>query len=313
MTISPVYSCNFINLLDTRPKKQRLFNFLNKFSMDKLSRRQFLAKSALGIGSAVIALRLPLEISGGSLKPPVKMPLGFQSWIIREKIDKDFRGAIKTIADMGYQSIEMCSPAGYETLGFGSLLKIINDAGLIWSSTHYGMDELRQHPDERIEFARESGQEQMVLSSFGLEKNATISDWLKAADELNIIGAKSKKSGIQMGYHNHHTEFEKIGDTLIYDALMSQLDPEAVKMQFQVAVISAGFKASDYFKRYPGRFISAHLADWSDTEKKNVPLGKGIVDWKEFFASLKTGGVQNIFVEMGEETFKESADYIHSL
>ena len=44
--------------------------------------------------------------------------------------------------------------------------------------------------DERIEFAKESGQEQMILSSFGLEKNATISDWLKAADELNIMGEK---------------------------------------------------------------------------------------------------------------------------
>jgi len=44
-----------------------------------------------------------------------------------------------------------------------------------------------------------------------------------------------------------------------------------------------------------------------------VPVGKGIVDWKEFFASLKTGGVKNIFVEMDIETFRESSAYIHSL
>jgi sugar phosphate isomerase/epimerase len=94
---------------------------------------------------------------------------------------------------------------------------------------------------------------------------------------------------------------------------MSQLDPRYVKMQFQVAVISKGYKASTYFKKYPGRFISAHLADWSATEKKQVPIGKGIVDWKEFFATLKTAGVKNFFVEMGIETFKESANYIHSL
>jgi len=118
--------------------------------------------------------------------------------------------------------------------------KIINDAGLSWPSTHYGMDELRKNLDERIEFAKESGQAQMILSSFDLPKQATISDWLKAADELNTMGLKTQKSGIQMGYHNHNMEFEKIGDTLIYDALMSQLDPECVKMQFQVAVISKG-------------------------------------------------------------------------
>jgi sugar phosphate isomerase/epimerase len=289
--------------------------------MNKLSRRKFLEKSALGLGSAVVASYVPLNLNFESMPAHIGMPIGFQSWIVREKIGNDFPGTLKMVADMGYKSIEMCSPVGYEELGFGSLKKykpkelkkIINDAGLKWTSTHYGMDELRKQPDDRIEFAKESGQQQMILSSFGLEKNATISDWLKAADELNVIGAKSKKSGIQMGYHNHNGEFEKIGDTLIYDALMSQFDPDLVKMQFQVAVISMGYKASTYFKKYPGRFISAHLADWSDTEKKNVPLGKGIVDWKDFFASIKTGGVKNIFVEMGIETFKESADYLKSL
>jgi sugar phosphate isomerase/epimerase len=193
------------------------------------------------------------------------------------------------------------------------LKKIINEAGLSWISTHYGMDELRQHLDDRIAFAKESGQKQMILSSFGLPEKATISDWLKAADELNIIGTKTKKSGIQMGYHNHDMEFEKIGDTLIYDTLMSQLDSDLVKMQFQVAVISKGYKAATYFSKYPGRFISAHLADWSDTEKKNVAIGRGIVDWKEFFALSKTGGVKNIFVEMALDTFKESASYLRNL
>ena len=289
--------------------------------MNKLSRRQFLGKSALGIGSVVIASQIPLDLDGGVLPASVKMPIGFQAWIVREKIGNDFPGTIKMVADLGYQSIEMCSPVGYESMGFGNLKKykpkelkkIINNAGLAWTSTHYGMDELRKNLDDRIEFAKESGQKQMILSSFDLPRNATISDWLKAADELNAFGAKSKKSGIQMGYHNHDMEFEKAGDTLIYDALMSQFDPDLVKMQFQVAVISKGYKAATYFSKYPGRFISAHLADWSATDKKNVPIGKGIVDWKEFFNQCKVGGVKNIFVEMNLDTFKDSASYLHNL
>jgi sugar phosphate isomerase/epimerase len=225
------------------------------------------------------------------------------------------------MAGLGYQSMEMCSPPGYESSGFGPLMKlkakemkqIINDAGLICSSSHYGMDELRKSLDERITFALESGQTQMILSSFGLPAKATLDDWMKAADELNKMGVKAKVAGIQMGFHNHHMEFQQINGTLIYDALMKQFDPEYIKMQFQVAVISIGYKASEYFTKYPGRFISAHLADWSTDKKSEVPIGQGIVDWKEFFATVDTGGVKNVFVEMSEGTFKESADYLHNI
>jgi sugar phosphate isomerase/epimerase len=289
--------------------------------MNKLSRRQFLCKSALGMGSAVLAGIIPIDPGTKMPLKTIKMPLGFQVWTVKDMLIKDFPGTLKMIADMGYESVEMCSPPGYESSGFGPLMKltakemkkIINDAGLVFESSHYGMDELRNYLDERIAFAKESGQKQMILSSFGLPRNATMSEWLKAADELNNIGLKTKKSGIQTGFHNHNTEFEKIGDTLIYDALMNQFDPEYVKMQFQVAVISIGYKASDYFTKYPGRFISAHLADWSPTEKKSVALGKGIVDWTEFFKTIKKGGVKNIFVEMDLTTFKDSATFIHNL
>jgi sugar phosphate isomerase/epimerase len=140
-----------------------------------------------------------------------------------------------------------------------------------------------------------------------------MSDWMKAVDELNEIGAKTKKAGIQTGFHNHHMEFEKIDGKLIYDELMDRFDPDLVKMQFQVAVISIGYKAATYFEKYPGRFISAHLADWSSTTNKQVPVGQGVVDWKDFFAAAEKCGVKNYFVEMNPETFKDSASYIHKL
>jgi len=94
--------------------------------------------------------------------------------------------------------------------------------------------------------------------------------------------------------------------------LMKKFNPELVKMQFQTEVINLGYKASTYFEKYPGRFISAHLSDWTK-EKKEVPIGKGVIDWKEFFPAAKTGGVKNFFVEMNFDTFKDSADYLKGL
>lgn len=287
--------------------------------MNKITRRNFLGKSTLGMGAAMLAG--PLDLIPSEKSGIVKLPVGFQSWIVREEIGSDFAGTMKKVARLGYQAVELCSPLGYKDLGFGPLLKlspkevktIINDAGLKCESTHYGMSELRDKLDDRIIFALDSGQKQMIISSFGLPEKASLSDWLKCADEMNRMAIKVNKAGLKFGYHNHHMEFAMLDGKLIYDELLKVLDQELVKMQFQVAVISVGYKAADYFKKYKGRFISAHLADWSKDQNKQVPVGQGIVDWKEFFSTIKTGGVKNIFVEMDYSTFPDSIKYLRSL
>jgi len=289
--------------------------------MKKITRRSFLGKSAAGLGSALLASHLPINLVSEPAGKTVKLPIGFQVWTIKDMLIKDFPGTLKMMYGLGYRSMEMCSPPGYESSGFGPLMKlkpremkqIVNDAGLICESSHYTMGEFRSSLSERIDFALESGQKQMILSSFWLPKEATLDDWKKAAEELNTMGEKSKKAGIPMGFHNHHMEFAKIGDALIYDELLKVFDPEYVKMQFQVAVISIGYKAADYFKNHPGRFISAHLADWSEKTEKSVPLGQGIVDWKELFVALDKGGVKNIYVEMNLDTLKESASFLNKI
>jgi sugar phosphate isomerase/epimerase len=286
-----------------------------------INRRQFIGKSALGIGSAVLATQIPMNLLAATSSKALKKPLGFQVWTIKDQLIKDFAGTLKMMAGLGYQSVEMCSPPGYESSGFGPLMsmkgkemrKIVEDSGLILQSTHYGFGELCNNLSERIDFALESGQKQMICSSFWLPKDATMSDWMKAVDQLNEIGAKTKKSGIQTGFHNHHMEFEKIDGVLIYDKLMEHFDAELVKMQFQVAVVSVGYQAADYFKKYPGRFISAHLSDWSVKENKQVPIGQGVVDWKAFFKAAEKCGVENYFVEMDQEMFQENANYLLKL
>lgn len=289
--------------------------------MNTLNRRQFIGKSMLGLGSAALLSHLPLTGHADIVSSHPKHPVGFQVYTIREMLVKDFPGTLKMMAKLGYQGVEMCSPPGYITSGFEPLVKmkpevmrkIITDAGLTCESSHFTFGELKDNLAERIEYSKKLGLKQMICSSFWLPKEATMTDWLKACDQLNEIGLKTKKAGIQLGFHNHHMEFEKIDGELIYDALLKQFDPELIKMQFQVAVISIGYKASDYFLKYPGRFISAHLADWSSVENKQVSVGKGIVDWGEFYNAAEIGGVKNFFVEMDMDKFQESVENIRAM
>jgi sugar phosphate isomerase/epimerase len=189
---------------------------------------------------------------------------------------------------------------------------IINDSGLTCRSCHFGFGELKEKLDDRIGFAQQLGLKHMVCSTFGIPATATIKDYMDAADKFNKIAEKINTANMQAGFHNHEIEFTTLDGQLIYDALMKQFDPKLVKMQFQTEVIKLGYKASTYFSKYPGRFISSHLSDWT-ADKKQVPVGKGVIDWKEYFVTAKTAGVEYFFVEMDMNTFKDSAQYIHGL
>ena len=279
--------------------------------MHRISRRQFLYGSAATF--VVAATKLKAN--------PLGMPIGCQTWPLRESIGKDFEGTLRQIAAGGFQMIEMCSPPSYAKSGFGPLAELkpleirrrIRDAGLGCESCHFQFRELKENLDDRIAFAQELGLKQMVLSTFGLRPDATLVDWRQAAGELNKVGEQTQKAGIQLGFHNHNHEFEERGGVLIYDELMKVLDPKLVKMQFQVAVISLGYEAATYLTKYPGRFLSLHLVDWSTAEKKDVPIGAGSIDWRKLFAAAKTGGIKNYFVEMDWDLMQASVPYLRKL
>jgi sugar phosphate isomerase/epimerase len=274
----------------------------------KFNRRQF-----LGATPAALAAARALHAD------PLGMPIGTQVWPVREALAKDFEGTLHSLAGIGFKTIEMCSPPSYAdlrplaALTAAQMRRTIEGAGLRCESCHYQFNELKENLDERLAFATELGLKQMVLSTFGLPPTASLADYKQAATELNRIGERTQKAGFQLGYHNHNNEFKELDGVLIYDHLMRQFDAKLVKMQFQVAVISLGFEAATYLKKYPGRFLSLHLADYSTADKTAVAVGSGVVDWKKLFAAAKTGGVRNYFVEMNLNAMKASYTYLHKL
>ncbi|HXX15469.1 MAG TPA: sugar phosphate isomerase/epimerase [Candidatus Eremiobacteraceae bacterium] len=284
--------------------------------MCALSRREFLGAAAT---SAVLGFlgALPLELPAD----PLGLPIGCQTWPVRASIARDFPGTVKQLADAGFQSIELCSPYGYEDFGFGGLAKyspvelrkILSDAGVTCISSHFGIDELRKNQERSIGWAKDSGLTQMLVPSLDGPKNPTMDDLKRAADEYNKMAERAAKAGIQQGLHNEEFELSTVNGERTYDILFALLDPKLVRFQFQVSTISRGYDAGEYFTKYPGRFISMHVQGWSAETKKIVPVGQGTLDWKKIFTAAKIGGIKNYFVEMDLEKMRASVPYLHQL
>lgn len=286
-----------------------------------INRRQFIQQGTASLAAAGMLSHLPQELL--AMGKGIKLPIGYQTYVLKEALNEDFAGTLKKTAAMGYQHIEMCSPKGYSPHAFSNLTKysgkelkkIINDNGLQCWSSHFTWDELMNNLDERIVFAQELGLKHMVASG-GL--HGTMEELQKKCEQLNKVGEKVKAAGMIAGYHNHNGEFEAKKDGVPdYDIILQHLNPSLVKMQFQVAAVQVGYKAADYFRKHPGRFISAHLQDYSrDDMKKQVVLGQGgVVDWKDFFMAAKTGGLKWVYVEMESDpgTLEGSVKYLKNL
>ena len=282
-----------------------------------VSRREFLQVTATCAAAAGLASAGVLELRAN----PLGMPIGCQTWPVRETIAKDFPGTIKQLAAAGFQTIELCSPAGYAEFGFGDLAKykgpelrrILGDAGVTCVSSHFGIDELRKNQEDRIAWAKDVGLTQMLVPSLDGPKNPTMDDVKRAADEYNKMGELAAKAGIQQGLHNENFELSMVEGKRTYDVLFELLDPKLVKFQFQVSTISKGYDAAEYFTKYPGRFISMHVQGWSVESKKVVAVGQDSLDWKKIFAAAKTGGIKNYFVEMNLDLMKASVPFLHDL
>src|SRR5258706_1254127 len=282
-------------------------------TMSNKSRRTSLNSPA----AASILASLPLTARAN----PLGLPIGCQTWPVRESIAKDFPGTIKTLAAAGFQSIELCSPIGYADSGFAGLAKysaaelktILADNGVTCVSSHFGIDELRKDQPASIAWAKAIGLTQMLVPSLSGPKNPTLDDVKRIADEYNKMGELAAKSGIQQGLHNEDFELSHVNGKRTYDLLLELLDPKLVKFQFQVSTIAQGYDAADYFTKYPGRFFSMHVQGWSAQTKKIMPVGQDTLDWKKIFTAAKTAGIQNYFVEMNLEMMKASVPYLRAL
>ena len=252
---------------------------------------------------------------------PLGMPIGCQTYPVRNMIAKDFPGTIKVLADAGFQTVELCSPLGYADSGFGGLAKykgaelrrILGDAGVKCESSHFDIGELRKDMAGRIAWAKDLGLTQMMVPSLDGPRSPTMDDVKRAAEEYNKMGEQSAKAGIRQGLHNEGFELTTVDGKRTYDLLIELLDPRFVNFQFQVSTISKGYDAAEYFMKYPGRFISMHVQDWSAATKKTMAVGQGTLDWMKIFTAAKTGGLKNYFVEMNLDLMKVSVPYLRQL
>jgi len=286
-----------------------------------MNRRKFLIGGAAASALLTGTLRLSAD--------PLGLPIGCQTYPVRKSIRTDFPGTMKGLSAAGFTQIELCSPYGYDDFSSlqqykpQQLRRMLADWGLGCISAHWASAELFQKPDVSIAYAKEFGMTQMAIAALGPFNSTTpqtVDDVKRYVEPFNVFAEKAHAAGIVALLHNEGFVSEHIDGKPVYDMMIAELNPVTTRLQFQVSALQLGYDPVTYFQRYPGRYLSMHCQDWvRDPSTKSgfrqVPLGKGVVDWKAVFTAARTGGVKNYFVELEEDPalMPPSVPYLKSL
>lgn len=250
-----------------------------------------------------------------------KKDVGIQLWSVRESMKNDVAGTLQQLGEMGYTTIETAGYADGKLYGMkpSDFRDLAEKNGLKVISAHCGgmvpdrnkWDEIMAWWDQCIDANKAAGVKYIVQPSMSKLAYESLAGLQLYCDYFNAVGEKCAAKGIRFGYHNHAGEFKELEGEIIYDYMLNHTDPSKVFFQLDLYWINEGSKiATDYFKKYPKRFLSYHVKD----EKELGESGK--MDFEPAFKMAKKAGMEYYIVEVERynftplESVKKSLDFI---
>ena len=293
----------------------------NDRTADRLSRRDFLGRLALGAAAAPAAAT---ALAGCASSPRVatattsttsttvapaatgavagagasatRVP-GLQLYTVRSLMEKDVEGTLRAVAEIGYKELEF---AGYYNRPPAALKATLDSLGMRAPAAHIPLDQLRASMPAVLDAAAALGH-QYIVCPFLMPADRAPDAYKRLAAEFNGFGRAVRARGMRFAYHNHDFEFADVGAGRTgYDVLLAETDPQLVQFELDLYwATHAGRDPVTIFGAHPGRFALCHVKDLRDPQgaKGMAPVGEGTIDFARIFAAGQQAGLRHFFVE----------------
>ncbi len=246
------------------------------------------------------------------------MKYGLQLYSVRDITEKDFEGALKQVAEMGYDMVE---PAGFFGHPADEVAAMLRHYGLTCCSTHTGVNEVFDNCDATIAYHKAIGCENIIIPG---AKFSTAEDVAVLVKNINTYQPKIEAAGLRLHYHNHSREFMPNRDGQIVEDVLA----EQTNILFELDtfwVYNAGLRAVDVMEKFRDRLQFIHLKDgiaqdFSNPESRaqGMSVGEGNAPVEEVRAKAIDMGLK-IVIESeglsptGPEEVKRCIDFLRAL
>ncbi len=268
--------------------------------------------------------------------------IGLQLFSVRDKMAEDMEGTLKAVKEMGYDCVEF---AGYFDKSAEEIRSMLDNLGLECISVHQTPSLFIEEGQKAVDFLKVLGAKYAAVPWYGVEEFKN--NWNNTMELFTKAGKLLADNGIQMLYHNHDFEFQKLGDELIIDKLYSTMPEKYLQPEFDTCWIKyAGYDPLEYLKNYSGRINVVHLKDFyckefaagpvyalidengkeskAPTREERAfefrPIGSGLQDIKAICDASVKAGAHYLIVEQDDwydknslELAKQSCEYLKSI
>ena len=268
--------------------------------------------------------------------------LGVQLWSVRDHLQHAPERTAEMLAKMGYQSAEC-----FDLVLLDTIKPVFDQVGIALTSSFLFWPHITQNTEvakrinypwipsawgiqHEVDLALKNHVDTLVFGYFTPSERTVLDDFKHLADKLNHAGDVCRSQGVNLLYHNHGFEFEKMDGVVPYDILVARTEPTLVNFELDAFWSEmAGFKGVDIMQRYPQRVKQLHLKSGVFKDKaffddqaleheafKN--LRDGELSMQALLKAAKALGITRMFVEQdfSNDIFhdlNESADFARSL
>jgi len=264
--------------------------------MTNLVSRRDILKWTAAAGAA--ALVRPSAILGQDKK---RIPIGLQLYSVRDVSGKDFDGALKQVAEMGFEGVEFAGYGKYAKDPEG-LKKKLDELKLQAAGTHIGAgsfvgDKLK----DTISFHKTIGCKFLIVPGDGRFTDPEKSK--EFAEFMNKTAEALKAEGLFTGYHNHDAEFrKKDGDKTYWDLFGERTSKDVIMQQDMGHTMWAGADPTAVVKKWAGGIKTTHVKNRPPKGSGKKPfVGEDNFDWKAYVtACYEVGGTEWFTLEQEE-------------
>jgi len=240
-----------------------------------------------------------------------RIPVGLLIYAVLADWKKDFNGTLTTVAQMGYEGVELTQYEGWTPARAKEVRALLDSIKLKVFATH--TEPAFFVPGDKMKAAIELNHilgTKSVCCVRGLgttpsgigyhAKASSLPDaWKELTDMLQRACETLKRNKMACSFHNHAVEFQAVDGIKPIDILAKSKD---LLFHLDVNVCRrAGADLVAFMKQYPGRTECLLLTDGPADANRHAPaLGKGDTPWKDIFATAESvGGVKYYLLTHG--------------